>query len=211
MVNLSPFTGLGSIQQWATQFTRIEEESTKGATTGTDLKKDDATILNEADVITNQGTANDANNLNGNAIGTIVQSSTPQLASGTVVPGVRTLGNGSSRAANPLTATDAGSDATVNIAAHTNFLGDGTGVAYNSGSITGLAFSTIFFIFADDPTFAGGAVTYVATTAPEDLGKALGRYYVGSLTTPADGAGDTGGSGGGGGGGAPGGGGGEIP
>lgn len=100
-----------------------------------------------------------------------------------------------------LTATDAGATATVNISAHSRKVGDvssQTTVSYNSGSVTGLSFSTRYFIYTDDATYAGGAVTYVATTNSDDLSARAGRVYVGEVTTPADGGGDTGGSYGGG-------------
>lgn len=200
MGNLSPLTsGFQGLANWAAQFTKIEENATEGATAGTNLKDSGSTVLDDADVITIQGTADDTANINGNTTSDVINSN-GQLASATVVPGVRSIGPGSSRAANPLSATDAGSDATIDVAAHTQFIGDATGVSYNAGSITGLAFSTQFYVFTDDPTFAGGAVTYQATTDVTDLGKDNGRYYVAVVTTPADGGGDTGGSGGGGGG-----------
>lgn len=108
-----------------------------------------------------------------------------------------------------ITATDAGTTATVNITAHSRKFGaesTQTTVSYNSGSITGLSFSTRYFIYVDDPTYSGGAVTYVATTNSDTPAARSGRVYVGEVTTPADGGGDTGGtppggiSGGGGGG-----------
>jgi len=107
---------------------------------------------------------------------------------------------GSIQSASPLTAADVGSDTTITIAAH-NVLYDTTTLAYNSGSITGLAFSTKFYVYADDADKNGGAVTYLATTTQTDLTTSADRYFVGSITTPADGAGGTGGLPGGGGGG----------
>lgn len=91
--------------------------------------------------------------------------------------------------ATPLTATDAGSTATISIAAFTQYFDFGS-VSYNSGSITGLAFSTKYHVYCDDPNYAGGAVTYVATTTYTNA-IAAGRNYIGSITTPADGAGGT--------------------
>lgn len=117
-----------------------------------------------------------------------------------------TVGNRQSvQSAVPLSGTDAGSDATINIASHSVNFGTST-VAYNSGAITGLSYTTTYYVYADDPNFEGGAVAYIATTSPNDI-IAEDRYYVGSVTTPAAAAGDTGGSGGGGAGGEGGGGG----
>ncbi len=100
----------------------------------------------------------------------------------------------------PLTAADVGSDTTITIAAH-NVLYDAVTLAYNSGTITGLGFSTKYFVYVDDPTKAGGAVTYLSTTTQSTSVANIGRYYVGAITTPSDGGGGTGGSPGGGGGG----------
>lgn len=99
-----------------------------------------------------------------------------------------------------LTGTDAGATATISINAHSRKVGDvssQTTISYNSGSVTGLSFSTRYFIYTDDPTYAGGAVTYVATTNSDDLSARAGRVFLGECTTPADGSPDTGGSGGG--------------
>lgn len=82
----------------------------------------------------------------------------------------------------PVTAVDTGSDITINVAAHTNNYDFGA-VSYNSGSITGLNYNTRYFVYADDAGFAGGAVTYLASTDPVTMTAAQGRYYVGSVTT----------------------------
>jgi len=145
-------------------------------------------------------TADDVTNLAEFALEDFLDGSTGRLKNLLRMPQTRIQGPGSTNAANPLTAADVGSDTTITIAAHTNFVGDATGIAYSAGSITGLAFSTAFQVFADDPNFAGGAVTYVATTDLTDTTKANGRYWVGEITTPDDGGGGTGGTGGGGGG-----------
>jgi len=107
-----------------------------------------------------------------------------------------------------LTAVDAGdSTTTISIPMHERRAPGETGTelrTYNSGSITGLAFSTLYFVYTDDPEFQGGARTYVATTNSDDLTNGAARVAVGKITTPASGGtttGDGGGSGGGGGGG----------
>jgi hypothetical protein len=106
----------------------------------------------------------------------------------------------STQSAQPLTATDAGSNATISIAAHSVQFGFGT-VSYSSGSITGLSYSTTYYVYADDPDYEGGTVTYVATTNANLVTAGNGRYYVGRIVTPAAAAGPTGGGWGGGGGG----------
>ncbi len=90
-----------------------------------------------------------------------------------------------------ITATDAGANATVTISAHTRNYADGTSVAVTGGSVTGLAYSTQFFIYYDQTSLAGGAVTYAAVTSGPDAqptaagGSAPDRHYVGSVVTPA--------------------------
>ena len=92
-----------------------------------------------------------------------------------------------------ITATDAGSDATINITAHTREYGDGTNVSVNSGSLTGLSYSTLYFIYYDDASRAGGAVTYASTTDETVAVQSGNRHVVGSVTTPAAAAPDNGG------------------
>ena len=84
-----------------------------------------------------------------------------------------------------LTATDAGTDATVNISAHTRIYGDGSSVSVSAGSITGLAYSTDYWVFYDDPTRAGAAVTYQHSTDPADAVQTGDKHSVGAVTTPA--------------------------
>ena len=83
-----------------------------------------------------------------------------------------------------LTATDAGTDATVNISAHTRIYGDGSSVSVSAGSITGLAYSTDYWVFYDDPTRAGGSVTYQHSTDPADAVQTGDKHSVGAVTTP---------------------------
>ena len=118
------------------------------------------------------------------------------LADGDSLNTVTAFSQNSTQDVLPTTAADVGATATVSVAAH-NVIYDAGTVAYNSGSVAGLAFSTEYSIYADDPTKAGGAVTYLATTDKTDLPSNAGRYFVGKITTPADGAGDTGGDWGG--------------
>lgn len=77
-------------------------------------------------------------------------------------------------------------------------------VSYNGGSVDPGVFGT-FFVFADDPTFAGGAVTYQFSTNPPDQTANEGRVPFGVITTtggtPKTGGGHSGGTTPGGGGG----------
>ncbi|AQQ67494.1 hypothetical protein Mag101_07455 [Microbulbifer agarilyticus] len=98
----------------------------------------------------------------------------------------------SGMAQSALSASDAGSTTTISVAAHTVTYGFGT-VSYNSGSITGLNFSTTYYVYCDDPGYVGGAITYLAST--DKLAPVAGthRRYVGRVVTPANGGGSTGG------------------
>jgi hypothetical protein len=98
---------------------------------------------------------------------------------------------------NPLTATDAGASATVNIAAFTMRVA-GTDLSINSGSITALSFSTLYYIYYVDPNFAGGSVTYYATVTKANVLSSATSFFVGSITTPPDNGADTEGNGDGG-------------
>lgn len=81
-----------------------------------------------------------------------------------------------------LSSTDAGASATISIAAHGLDMSTGT-VSYNSGSVTGLSYGTDYYIYCVDPTYAGGAVTYLASTNVSDTVANVGSYYVGKQTT----------------------------
>jgi hypothetical protein len=103
-----------------------------------------------------------------------------------------------------LTATDAGSDATITIANHTRVYPvqgsiDIPDVSITGAAIAGLPFSTRHYIYYDDATLADTTPNFVATTtaATAQVGAAAGRHFVGYITTPADGAAPSSGQGGG--------------
>ena len=103
----------------------------------------------------------------------------------------------STRGSGSITSSDAGATATVSVAAWSFQTGFGT-INYNSGSITGLSFSTKYYIYCNDPQTLGGAVTYLATTNYQTPSSNDDYVFVGVVTTVADGG--TGGTSGGGGG-----------
>ncbi|MFN3819955.1 hypothetical protein [Blastomonas sp.] len=110
---------------------------------------------------------------------------------------------------NPVSAIDAGGDATIEIDVHDRIYADRT-VVCDPGSITGAAYSTAYLVFYDDGDRLGGAVTYQATTVTADAFNSPthpDRHFVGYVTTPAMGGGATTGGGAG----PPGSGGGPIP
>ena len=84
-----------------------------------------------------------------------------------------------------ITATDAGSNVTVTVSSHTRVYGDGSTVSVSSGSVTGLSYSTAYYIYYDDPSRAGGTVTYQATTSMATASQTGDRHLVGVVTTPA--------------------------
>lgn len=93
-----------------------------------------------------------------------------------------------------ITATDAGTNVTVAISSHTRHYGNASTVSVNSGNITSLNYSTRYYIYYDDVSRSGGAVTYQATTSEDTAAQLNNRHLVGSVTTPAAAAGPTGGN-----------------
>lgn len=85
---------------------------------------------------------------------------------------------------NPILANDAGANVTVSISSFTMRTVEGD-VSVNSGTLTGLSYSTLYYLYYDDPKFAGGAVSFVATTTKETALNNSGRFYLGSVLTPA--------------------------
>ncbi len=105
----------------------------------------------------------------------------------------------------PLTAATgvAPNNATISIAAfqvqYPNSVSPATNglVSYNSGAVTGLLDSTMYFVYCLDPKYAGGAQTYLATTDQTLITSQDYLVYLGNITTPAHGGGGTSGGGGG--------------
>lgn len=84
-----------------------------------------------------------------------------------------------------LTATDAGTDASITISAHTRVYGDGTSLAVSGGSLTGLAYSTFYYVYYVDPTRADTTPTYQATTSQTTAAQTGDTHLVGAVSTPA--------------------------
>jgi len=100
----------------------------------------------------------------------------------TFLPQVQTGGVSSRQDAGPVTAEATSLTAEITIAAHTLQYGDRL-VAYNAGSITGLNPDENYYVYADDPEYAGGAVSYTATTNGQLVTANNGRYFVGAVRT----------------------------
>lgn len=96
------------------------------------------------------------------------------------------------------TLSNDGVSTATTVAAYTNQFPPGT-VAYNSGSVDLGSFGSQYIYF-DDPTFAGGAVSYQFTTSVPVQTAAEGRTVVGQITTVGGsaktGGGTSGGTGG---------------
>jgi hypothetical protein len=92
-----------------------------------------------------------------------------------------------------LSASDAGSNATITIANHTRKYTDVSAVSVTGGTVTGLSYSTTYYLYYDQTSRAGGSVTYHATTDPNVAlpNAAAGRHYCGKITTPASGGSGT--------------------
>lgn len=88
-----------------------------------------------------------------------------------------------------ISAADVGANVTVTLSAHTRHYpqanGTTTTVSVNGGTVTGLAYSTDYWIYYDDAARTGGAVTYAATTSPATAAQTGNRHAVGAVTTPA--------------------------
>jgi hypothetical protein len=98
-----------------------------------------------------------------------------------------------------LSASDAGTDATISIAAHTRKYGDGTSVSISADTIAGKNYSTYYYVYYNDSTFSDPTPNFIATTSSRtaQTNPTTGRHFVGKITTPASGGGSTsGGSGG---------------
>lgn len=96
-----------------------------------------------------------------------------------------------------LTATDAGSDATITVAGFTRSYDIAPDVVITGGNITGLAYSTTYAVYYDDATQLETDPAFVATATLKE-GRhnfATGRHYIGEITTPASGGGGTSGGG----------------
>jgi hypothetical protein len=57
-------------------------------------------------------------------------------------------------------------------------------VSFNSGSISGLANDTTYYIYADDEERRGGTVTYLATVIRSNALSGRDKIYIGRIRTP---------------------------
>lgn len=83
-----------------------------------------------------------------------------------------------------LTASDVGTDVTIDIAAGSRTVGNRM-ISVNAGSITGLAYTTLYYVYYRDPNREGGAVNFLATTDASVPTSDTANVPVGNMTTPA--------------------------
>ena len=91
-----------------------------------------------------------------------------------------------------------GTSANITVSSHTRRYSD-RDVSITGVTLTGLANSTAYRIYYDDPDRSDTTPTIIATTTAGDAYLSPtnpARHYVGSITTPASGGGSTGGTGG---------------
>ncbi|QPG06568.1 hypothetical protein IT774_05185 [Salinimonas marina] len=117
---------------------------------------------------------------------------TGRLIQQRLLPMVNTAGASAAIDDNPLSASDNGTSAKISVAAHTIYMAEDD-ISYNSGSITGLSFTTTYYVYCDDPFYLGGSVSYKQVTASgfNNIVRSTGRRYIGSIRTPSDGGGTT--------------------
>ncbi|HUS98345.1 MAG TPA: hypothetical protein VMX97_16595 [Hyphomicrobiaceae bacterium] len=124
-----------------------------------------------------------------NAVG--AKSTTASVTNHTVSGPIAVSANTSYRPlSNPLTASDVGASATINIAAFT-MRSAGVDLSINSGAVSSLSFDTLYYVYYTDSDFNGGTVTFSAATTKEDALNGVARFFVGSIVTPKDGGSDT--------------------
>jgi hypothetical protein len=81
---------------------------------------------------------------------------------------------------------DAGADARIVVSAHTRVYGDGSTLAIAGPvNITGLAYSTEYYVYYDDATRADTTPTYQTTTSEATAAQVGDRHLVGRVMTPA--------------------------
>lgn len=80
------------------------------------------------------------------------------------------------------------SAARISITAH-SLVGAGFSASYAAGTIDGLAFNTVYYVYAYDPDIVGGSVTYVASTDPNLYVANADYLFLDNITTVQSGGG----------------------
>lgn len=119
-----------------------------------------------------QGAANNAQGAANNAQGAADAAAQAQALASSGVTGLA------------MSAIDAGSSATIIISGHTRVYGDGSSVVVSGGSVNGLGYETDYYVYYSDPDRSGGAVTYQASTNPDNAIQVGDTHSVGEIVTP---------------------------
>lgn len=90
-----------------------------------------------------------------------------------------------------ITATDAGTSASVTVSSHTRVYGDAATVSIAGATITGLSYSTLYYLYYIDATRANTAPTILATTSQATAAQTGSTHLIGAVTTPAAAASNT--------------------
>lgn len=83
--------------------------------------------------------------------------------------------------------SDTGAAARIAINSHTRYYADGTSVSVTGNNVSSLSYDTMYWVYYDDASRAGGAVSYAVTTDPNNAQPTSlnpDRHYVGSCRTP---------------------------
>lgn len=83
-----------------------------------------------------------------------------------------------------LEAFNDGADCHVDISIHTRIYGDGASVSVDGGTLTGLAHNTVIRVYYDQPSRAGGSVSYQWTSDETVAAQTGDRHSVGATVTP---------------------------
>jgi hypothetical protein len=106
-----------------------------------------------------------------------------RLTSQFALPTVNVSNVSSVQDSSPLSATSDAISAEISVSAHVLQTDFGP-ISYGPGSLAGLALNERYYVYADDPDYVGGSVTYLATTNKTTVTSITGRYLVGSIITP---------------------------
>ncbi|WP_293002011.1 hypothetical protein [Nevskia sp.] len=196
-------------RRWA-----AESGATVGATAGVNLRRNSGVTLDDADVITSMGTANDVANVNGTAAA-IVRSNAfagwaltdpttgVRVGGGRNLPPVRTAGAGSQWNGANLTASwDSASPANVTITAAAGTLQQGSfGASFGASSVALGAIprgspQTFRLYYEGSTILLGGTFSLQATSNPVTLVSSDLRIHVGTITftVPVSGGSGSGGT-----------------
>ena len=196
-------------RRWA-----AETGATIGAVAGVNLRRSGGVTLNDADVITSMGTANDVTNVNGTAASTVRSNAFAgwaltdpttgvRVGGGRNLPPVRTAGAGSQWNGANLTASwDSASPANVTISAAAGTLQQGSFAASfgaSSVSLGGIPRGTpqTFRLYYENSTILlGGSFSLQATSDPVTMVRSDLRIHVGTITftVPVSGGSGSGGT-----------------